>query len=111
MKTITVYIDESCGACKKVKKILKPLVIKNKVVFKFAEDMDFNPDSEAMINRYTDLFSYDGEKFYKGYDTYTQISRRSYVMFPLFLFMKIPFVKLLGNKIYQKISKSRTCKI
>ena len=50
MKPITVYVDETCGICKKVQKILRPLVTK-KVTFKFADDMDFDPQSEPMINR------------------------------------------------------------
>ena len=110
MKPITVYVDETCGICKKVQKILRPLVTK-KVTFKFADDMDFDPQSEPMINRYYDLYSHDGETFFKGYQTYVEITRRSYILFPIHLLMRIFFVRLIGEKIYRRIADSRACEI
>lgn len=110
MKSIIVYVDETCGICKKVQRVLRPLVTK-KVIFKFAHQMNFDPQSEPMLNRYYDLYCYDGETFHKGYQTYVEITRRSYILFPLHLLMRIFFIRLIGEKIYRRVADSRVCKI
>lgn len=111
MKKITVYIDEGCGICKNTSRVLKPIVIKSLVIFKFAKDMNFDPKSEPMQKRYIDLYSFDGEFFYSGYQTYLEITRRSILLFPLHLIMRIEIISKIGKKIYRKIADSRACKV
>ena len=111
MNKITIYVDEGCGICKKTLRVLKPLVIKSLVVFKFARDMNFDPKSEPMQNRYIDLYSYDGQFFYSGYQTYLEITKRSILLFPLHLIMRIGIIRKIGEKIYRRIADSRACKV
>ena len=111
MPILKVYFDESCGICKNVKKILTFISFNKKCEFLFADEMDFPPNSEEMLNRYYDLYSFDGTNFFKGYDTYCQIFKRNPLLFVFYLFMKLPFVKFIGEKIYRKVANSRTCKI
>ncbi|MBU78918.1 MAG: hypothetical protein CMD29_02195 [Flavobacteriales bacterium] len=111
MNKIIIYIDEGCGICKKTSRVLKPIVIKNLVIFKFAKDMNFDPNSEPMQKRYIDLYSYDGEFFYSGYQTYLEITRRSILLFPLHLLMRIGIIRKIGEKIYRKIADLRACKV
>lgn len=111
MKTITVYIDEGCGICKKVHKIIKHFIRKEKVKFKYAEEMKFEPDSEAMKNRYIDLYCYDGENFFSGYETYIQLTKRSFILYPIHLLLKVKIVRFFGERIYRNIADSRKCEI
>ena len=111
MKTITIYIDESCGICKKVYNIIKHFTRKKKVIYKYAKDMKFEHDSEAMKNRYYDLISYDGEFFFSGYQTYIELTKRSYILYPIHLLLKFKLIRFFGEKIYRNIADSRKCKI
>ena len=89
MKTISVYVyDETCGICNRVMSLLKPLVSK-KVIFTYACEMNFEPNSEPMKDRYYNIYSYDGSNFYKGYQTYVEITRRSFILYPLHLLMRV----------------------
>jgi len=107
---LIVYFDEGCGPCTKVKIIMSFLRI-GRCEFKFAKDMKFDEKSDAMINRYNDLYCFDGISFYSGYDTYLQIFKRSFLLYPIFLFMKITFIRKIGNQTYRKIADNRKCQI
>lgn len=113
MKTrkLTIFFDEGCGICKKISSFLN-FFNNGSCEFKFAKDMNFDEETDEMKLRYYDLYSYDGEKFFKGYDTYLEIFKRIKTPFhPLFLFMKIKIIRKIGQKIYRKIADQRTCDI
>lgn len=110
-KKLHIYFDEGCGICKKVRSFLS-FFNNGSCEFKFAKDMNFDENSIEMKSKYYDLYSYDGEQFYKGYDTYLEIFKRLKVPFyPIFLFMKIKLIKEIGEKIYRSIADKRTCNI
>ena len=110
--TLTIYFDEGCGICKKVRSFLSFFDFQKKCNFSFAKDMNFEKDSEAMQNRYYDMYSYDGIKIYSGYDSYMQIFRRLIVPFyPIYLLMKLKIVRKIGEHYYRKVADSRACKI
>lgn len=111
MKKLTVFVDEGCGICKNVMQVLKIFVNNELVIFKYAKDMDLNPKSEPMKRRYIDLYSSDGSLFYSGYQSYLEITRRSVLLFPFHIVMKIPPIRRIGEKIYRRIADSRACEI
>ena len=110
--TLTIYFDEGCGICKRVRSFLSFFDFQNKCNFSFAKDMNLDEASEAMQNRYYDMYSYDGIKIYSGYDSYMQIFRRLIVPFyPIYLLMKLKMVRKIGEHYYRKVADSRACKI
>lgn len=111
MKKLNVYFDESCGICGKMARIITLLDFRHMIVCSFAEDLANEPEKEVRERRYTDLFSFDGNKYFSGYDTYLEITKRLPIMFLLHLVMKISFVRILGEKIYRKVADNRSCKI
>ena len=111
MEKLTIYFDEGCGICKKIRRTLKALHFRDKIEFSFAGAMDFEPSSEPMLNRYSDMYSFDGRSFYKGYDSYMQLTRRMLLLYPLYLLMHLKPVRILGERIYRKVADSRACSI
>lgn len=110
-KKLIIYFDEGCGICKRVSSFLK-FFNNGSCEFKFAKDMNFDKDSIEMKSKYYDLYSYDGEQFFKGYATYLEIFKRLKVPFyPLFLFMKIRVIRKIGEKTYRNIADKRTCDV
>jgi predicted DCC family thiol-disulfide oxidoreductase YuxK len=108
---LKIYFDESCGICKKVRRFLSWFDFLKRCEFLFAKDMSFNEDTEAMQNRYVDMYSYDGSNFYKGYDSYMQMFKRMPLFYPMYLLMQISFVRKVGEAYYRKVADSRACKI
>lgn len=111
LPVITIFVDESCGICNKVRNILSRFNYKGKCNFEFAGDMNFSADTEAMKNRYYDLYAFDGVSFYTGYDTYIEIFRRDNFLLIFYWLMKINFIRFLGERIYRKVADRRACKI
>ena len=111
MQKLSIYFDESCGICKKVRKIL--MFFNNGTCeFSFAKEMNFKSDSDPMLNRYVDMYSFDGNSFYKGYDSYLQIFRRLKIPFyPFYLIMLLKPVRFIGEKIYRRVAEKRACQI
>jgi hypothetical protein len=95
-----------------VKVFLAFFDFQNKCDFSFAKDMNLDKESEAMQNRYNDMYSYDGIKIYSGYDSYMQIFRRlTFPFYPFYLLMKLKIVRNIGERYYRKVADSRTCNI
>lgn len=109
MKPLTIYFDESCGICRKIKSFLMAIDFFNTCRYSYAGNMDFDEAGDPMKNRYFDLYSYDGQDFYAGYETYLQITKRIFMLWPLHLIMRMPFVRPVGEKIYARVARSRTC--
>ena len=109
MKTLKVYFDENCHICNRTRLILKPIVRSEICIFLFAKDLKSNDQINKI--KYVDLISYDGEKYFAGYETYLEIFRRSYLLYILYLFMNLKIVTFFGKKIYTNISSKRTCRI
>ena len=108
---LNVYFDESCGICKKISKIISYLDFKNKIECRFAEELEDNSDETIRNNRYYDLFSFDGKKYFTGYDTYLEIVKRIPLIFQLYFFMKFKIIRIIGEKYYRRIADKRKCKI
>lgn len=110
--TLTIYFDEGCGICKQVRRFLSFFDFGHRCEFSFAKDMNLEQDSEAMLNRYLDMYSFDGTKTYRGYDSYMQIFKRlAFPFYPIYILMKLRFVRLVGEKYYRKVADSRACKV
>lgn len=111
MEKLTIYFDEGCGICKKIRATLKALHFRGRIRFSFAREMDFDPASAPMQNRYFDMYSYDGDRFYSGYDSYLQLTKHMLLLYPLHLLMHLKPVRAIGERIYSKVAESRTCNI
>ena len=91
--------------------IIKHFIRKGKVKFKYAKDIKFESDCEAMKNRYIDLYCYDGENFFSGYETYIEPIRGSFILYPFYLLLNVKLVRFFGEKINRNIADSRKCEI
>jgi predicted DCC family thiol-disulfide oxidoreductase YuxK len=111
MKKLNVYFDESCGICGKIARIITFLDFRDLIECSFAEDLANVPEDNVRERRYIDLFSFDGNEYISGYNTYLEITKRLPLMFLLHLVMKISLVRILGEKIYRKVADNRSCKI
>ena len=108
---LEVFFDESCGICKRVMKLLSVFNYRGQCCFLFAEQMQYHSHPEVMKNRYFDLYSFDGNQFFSGYDTYMQIFKRSLLLMPVYYLMKLSIVRRIGERIYRKVADSRSCKV
>ena len=105
-KKLTIYFDEGCGICQKVKKTMSFFNWRNKYVLLNAEDL---VSEEISYKKYIDLYAFDGDKYIVGYQTYLEIFKRGFIGYPFYLICSIPFIRNIGEKMYRKIADSRTC--
>jgi predicted DCC family thiol-disulfide oxidoreductase YuxK len=110
--TLTFYYDSECPLCIRTKIIITHLDWFNKIGFKTvqfdAKENQYlkNIDKADLLD---DIYSVDKKGIiYSGVDTYIQVFKRIFYLFPLAMVLKLPGIYLLAKKVYAFIAKNRT---
>ena len=110
--TLTFYYDSECPLCIRTKIIIMHLDWFNKIGFKTvqfdAKENQYlkNIDRTILLD---DIYSVDAKgTIYSGVDTYIQVMRRIFYLFPLSLLLKIPGMYQIAKKCYTYIARNRT---
>ena len=109
--TLTFYYDSECPLCIRTKIIITHLDWFNKIGFKTvqfdAEESQFLKNIERTL-LLDNIYSVDAKgKIYCGLDTYIQVLKRIFYLFPLAIVLKLPGIYHLAKKIYSYIAKNR----
>jgi len=110
--TLSFYYDAECPLCIRTKITISHLDWFNKVSFKTVQ---FDSQENTYINHIeTDLlldniYSVDLDgRVYSGIDTYIQVMKRIFYLYPISLFLRLPGIYYIGKKIYSYIATNRT---
>ncbi|MES2417278.1 MAG: DCC1-like thiol-disulfide oxidoreductase family protein [Bacteroidota bacterium] len=105
------YYDTECPLCIRTKITITHLDWFNKIGFKTvqfdAQDQEklAKIDQEILLN---DIHSVDAKgNVYAGVDTYIQVFKRIFYLFPLYLLLKVPGIYHLAKNIYAYVAKNR----
>jgi predicted DCC family thiol-disulfide oxidoreductase YuxK len=110
--TLIFYYDSECPLCIRTKIIITHLDWFNKIGFKTVQ-------FDAAENQYLknieqtvlldDIYSVDTKgKIYSGVNTYIQVLKRIFYLFPLAILLQLPGIYQIAKKIYVFIAKNRT---
>ena len=110
--TFTFYYDSECPLCIRTKIIITHLDWFNKIGFKTvqfdANENQFLKNIERTL-LLDNIYSVDAKgTIYSGVDTYIQVLKRIFYLFPLAIVLKLPGIYHLAKKIYVFIAKNRT---
>jgi predicted DCC family thiol-disulfide oxidoreductase YuxK len=109
--SLTFYYDAQCPLCIRAKIIISHLDWFKKIDFKTVQLDALNQpafqgfETEKLLN---DIHSVNikGKVFY-GVDTYIQVFKNIFYLYPLGLILQLPGIKHFAKKIYIKIAKNR----
>ncbi|KIC03418.1 hypothetical protein OA88_03340 [Flavobacterium sp. JRM] len=110
--TLIFYYDSECPLCIRTKIIINHLDWFNKINFKTVQ-FD-SQDSQYLKHIATkslldDIYSVDSKGIvYFGVDTYIQVMKRIFYLYPLALILRIPGIYQISKKCYNFIAKNRT---
>ena len=110
--TLTFYYDSECPLCVRTKIVITHLDWFNKIGFKTVQ-------FDAAENQYLknieqtvlldDIYSVDTKgKIYSGVNTYIQVFKRIFYLFPLAIVLQLPGMYQMAKKIYTYIAKNRS---
>ena len=110
--TLTFYYDSECPLCIRTKIVITHLDWFNKIGFKTVQ-------FDAAENQYLknieqtvlldDIYSVDTKgKIYSGVNTYIQVLKRIFYLFPLAILLQLPGIYQIAKKIYGYIAKNRS---
>jgi len=109
--TFNFYYDTECPLCIRTKIVISHLDWFNKIGFKTvqfdAQDQEKlkKIDRDVLLN---DIHSVNKKgEVYKGVDTYLQVFKRIFYLYPLYLILNIPGLYHLAKKIYAYVAKNR----
>lgn len=110
--TLKFYYDSECPLCIRTKIIISHLDWFNKIEFKTVQfdSQDNTYIKHIEFNELLDnIYSVDSNgKVYSGVDTYIQVMRRIFYLFPVALLLKIPGIYQIAKKCYSFIATNRT---
>jgi predicted DCC family thiol-disulfide oxidoreductase YuxK len=105
------YYDTECPLCIRTKIIISHLDWFNKIGFKTvqfdAQDQEKLKliDKEVLLD---DIHSVNTKgEVYKGVDTYLQVFKRIFYLYPLYLIIRIPGIYHLAAKVYTYVAENR----
>ena len=105
------YYDSECPLCIRTKIIISHLDWFNKIGFKTVQFDSQNHEKLVDLELdklLEDIHSVDTRNnVYSGVDTYIQVFRRIFYLYPLYLLLNIPGIYHLAKKIYSYIAKNR----
>jgi predicted DCC family thiol-disulfide oxidoreductase YuxK len=110
--TLTFYYDSECPLCIRTKIVITHLDCFNKIGFKTvqfdAEQNQYLKNIEKTL-LLDDIYSVDAKgKVYSGVDTYIQVLKKIFYLFPFAILLKLPGIYHLAKKTYAFIAKNRT---
>lgn len=110
--SLTFYYDSECPLCVRTKIIISHLDWFNKIAFKTvqfdaAEESALNGiDENTLLN---DIHSVNIKgNVFSGVDTYIQVLKRIFYLYPIGLLLQLPGIYHIAKKIYQFVAKNRT---
>ena len=112
LTTLTFYYDSECPLCIRTKIVITHLDWFNKIGFKTVQ-------FDAAENQYLknieqtvlldDIYSVDTKgKIYSGVNTYIQVLKRIFYLFPLAILLQLPGMYQIAKKIYRYVAKNRS---
>ena len=105
------YYDTECPLCVRTKISISHLDWYNKVGFKTVQFDAQDHEKLALIDQKVlldDIHSVDKNGIvYSGIDTYIQVFKRIFYLYPLYLLLKLPGVYHLAKKVYTFIAQNR----
>ena len=112
LTTLTFYYDSECPLCIRTKIVITHLDWFNKIGFKTVQ---FDaPENQYLKNieqtvLLDDIYSIDTKgKIYSGVNTYIQVLKRIFYLFPLAILLQLPGIYQIAKKIYGYVAKNRS---
>ena len=112
LSTLTFYYDSECPLCIRIKIVITHLDWFNKIGFKTiqfdaAENQYLKNIEQTVL--LDDIYSVDTKgKIYSGVNTYIQVLKRIFYLFPLAILLQLPGIYQIAKKIYAYVAKNRT---
>ncbi|MBP1224043.1 DCC1-like thiol-disulfide oxidoreductase family protein [Flavobacterium sp. 1355] len=110
--TLSFYYDAECPLCIRTKITITHLDWFNKISFKTVQ---FDSQENQYINHIEtgllldNIYSVDvNGRVYSGIDTYIQVMKRIFYLYPIALLLKLPGIYYVGKRIYSYIATNRT---
>jgi predicted DCC family thiol-disulfide oxidoreductase YuxK len=112
---LIVLFDGSCSFCRKAIAVLKVFDIFGRINY-----LDLHGSESASIIRtkgleqddlMKDMHALAGPKILKGFNAYQEISARIPLFWLVRPFLYLPFVQILGDRIYRNVADHRACKL
>lgn len=111
-KTLKFYYDAECPLCVRTKIIITHFDFFNKIEFKTVQFDASEELSLKGIDRNTlldDIHSVDLKgTVFSGVDTYIQVLKRIFYLYPISLLLRIPGIYHLAKKVYAYVALNRT---
>jgi predicted DCC family thiol-disulfide oxidoreductase YuxK len=111
-KTLAFYYDSECPLCVRTKITITHLDWFNKVEFKTVQlDAVENPNLKDIQQNdlLNDIYSVDLKgKVYSGVDTYIQVFKRIFYLYPIGLILQLPGFYHIAKSIYGYVATNRT---
>ncbi len=110
--TLTFYYDSECPLCIRTKIVITHLDWFNKIGFKtvqfdVAENQYLKNIEQSVL--LDDIYSVDAKgKIYSGVNTYIQVLKRIFYLFPFAIVLQLPGIYKIAKKIYGYIAKNRS---
>jgi predicted DCC family thiol-disulfide oxidoreductase YuxK len=108
---VTFYYDGECPLCARTKIVLEHFDLFHLIQFKTVQSSfqtDIAISKIPLANLLDDIHAVDRNGLvYKGFETYKAVFKSNFLLWPLYLFLLIPGVSLLGNKVYSLVSRNR----
>ncbi len=109
--TMIFYYDKECPLCLKTKLIVTHFDWMGKIEFKTVQ---YDSQTEKALEKYSydelldNIYSVNSNgKVFVGFDTYLQVMKRIFYLFPLYLILNIPGIYHIGVAVYGYVAKNR----
>lgn len=110
--TLFFYYDSECPLCIRTKITISHFDVFNKINFKTVQFDSKENDKLALIDYnllLDDIYSVDlNGNVYSGVDTYIQVLKRIFYLYPISLILRLPGIYHLAKRVYSFIATNRT---
>ncbi|HXW14236.1 MAG TPA: DCC1-like thiol-disulfide oxidoreductase family protein [Terriglobia bacterium] len=111
---LLVLYDEGCELCRRTVAILKSIDLFDVLrpvggLSNYPARSAYPQLTDEMLVR--DLYAAADGRVAAGYDAYVWIARCLFPLWPISIFMRVPFVAALGRRVYRGIADSRACRL
>ncbi len=107
---VTVVYDGGCGMCRAFRRVVAALDRAGRIDWQDLHgDLTDLPVSRAACVRA--MQAVDGEAVAEGYDAVRAVCRAVPLLWPAALFLALPGVRWLGDRVYRRVARSRHCTV
>ena len=111
MRKLEVYFDKNCSLCRKVASFLSFLDFSKKLLFIPLQEVSLKEVAKEELEKDLHVKDQESGRIYRAVEAYREIFFRIAFLYPLGVLLRVKPIYLLGEWIYKKISRNRTCSL